>query len=56
MVAMFEIAFLIVCAVVGIWWIRRTKLYRARNGDPNYRPHSTGGPHVGPGGGDGGGG
>ena len=61
MVAMFEIVFLIVCAVLGIWWFRGTKLYRARNGrnaDPNYRSGSgsTRLPYVGPGGGDGGGG
>jgi hypothetical protein len=30
MVAMFEIAFLIVFAVFAVWWFRRTKLYRNR--------------------------
>lgn len=30
MVAMFEIAFLIVCAGLGLWWFRRTSLYRYR--------------------------
>ena len=30
MVAMFEIAFLIVFVVIGVWWFRRTNLYRAR--------------------------
>ncbi len=30
MVAMFEGVFLIVCLVVGLWWFRRTNLYRAR--------------------------
>ena len=29
MVAMFEIVFLIVFVVLGVWWLRRTKLYRA---------------------------
>jgi hypothetical protein len=29
MVAMFEIVFVIVCAVVGLWWFRRTNIYRA---------------------------
>lgn len=30
MVAMVEIALLIVCAVVGVWWFTRTNAYRAR--------------------------
>lgn len=61
MVAMIEIGFLILCTVLGIWWFRGTKLYRARNGrnsDPNTRP-SAGSPKLpfpGGGGGDGGGG
>ena len=29
MVAMFEIAFLIVCTVLGLRWFRRTNIYRA---------------------------
>jgi hypothetical protein len=29
MVPMFEIAFVIVCVVLGLWWFRRTSLYRA---------------------------
>jgi hypothetical protein len=31
MVAMFELVFLTVLAVVGAWWFHRTKLYRARS-------------------------
>jgi len=31
MVAMFEIVFLIVFVVLGVWWFRRTNLYRARS-------------------------
>jgi hypothetical protein len=30
MVAMFEIVFLIIFMVLGVWWFRRTNLYRAR--------------------------
>ena len=30
MVAFFEVVFLVVCAVVAVWWFRRTNLYRAR--------------------------
>ena len=30
MVAMLEVAFLIVCAVLGVWWFRRTNIYRVR--------------------------
>lgn len=30
MVAMFEIALLIVLAVLAVWWFRRTNLYRNR--------------------------
>jgi hypothetical protein len=30
MVAMFEIAFLIIFAVFAVWWFRRTNLYRNR--------------------------
>ena len=41
MVAMLEISFLIVCAVLGVLWFRRTSLYRARKGDPNFRPDGT---------------
>jgi hypothetical protein len=29
MVAMLEIVFLIVFAVLGVWWFRRTNIYRA---------------------------
>jgi hypothetical protein len=39
MVAMLEIVVLIACAVVGIWWFRRTSLYRARRGDPGQPGH-----------------
>jgi hypothetical protein len=38
MVAVFEIVFLIVCAGLGLWWFRRTNLYRAHRrsgGDPS---------------------
>jgi hypothetical protein len=61
MVATAEIVFLIVCAVLGIWWFRGTKLYRARNGrnsDPNSGPGSgsTSLPHPGGTGNGGGGG
>ena len=30
MVAMFEIVFLIVVVVFGVWWFRRTNMYRSR--------------------------
>ena len=30
MVAMFEIVFLIVVVVLGVWWFRRTNMYRSR--------------------------
>ena len=30
MVATFEVVFLIVVVVLGLWWFRRTNLYRAR--------------------------
>ena len=30
MVAMAEIAFLLVCVVLVVWWFRRTNMYRAR--------------------------
>jgi hypothetical protein len=30
MVAMFEIVFLIACAVLALWWFRRTSVYRFR--------------------------
>lgn len=30
MVAVFEVVFLIVFVVLGLWWFRRTNLYRAR--------------------------
>jgi hypothetical protein len=38
MVAMFEIAFLIVCVVLSVWWFRRTNLYRARRRAPRQSP------------------
>ncbi len=31
MVAMFEIVFLIVFVALGVWWFRRTNLYRVRS-------------------------
>ena len=42
MVAMFEIVFLIACVVLGVWWIRRTNMYRARNSrvEPGQRDRS----------------
>lgn len=43
MVAMFETAFLIVCAVLGIWWFRRTSMYRARVGSGAEQGHSEAG-------------
>ena len=40
MVAVLEIVFLIICAVLGVWWFRRTSLYRARRGvDPGQSGH-----------------
>lgn len=30
MVAMFEVAFLILFVALGVWWLRRTKLYRSQ--------------------------
>jgi hypothetical protein len=46
MVAMFEIAFLIVCVVLGLWWFSRTSRFRARNSrldHPEERPERPGG-------------
>jgi hypothetical protein len=43
MVAMFEIAFVIVCVVLGLWWFSRTSTFRAhlRSGvDPDRRPRT----------------
>jgi hypothetical protein len=43
MVAMVEIVFLIVCAVLGLWWFSRTSTFRAhrRSGvDPDWRPQT----------------
>ena len=56
MVAMFEIVFLIVCAVLVVWWFRRTNIYRAyrRSGvvpgrhQWAVRIHGVGGPTGGP--------
>jgi hypothetical protein len=42
-VAMFEIAFLIVCVVLGLWWFSRTSTFRThrRSGvDPGRRPQT----------------
>lgn len=40
MVAVLEIVFLIICAVLGVGWFRRTSLYRARRGvDPGQSGH-----------------
>ena len=59
MVAGFEIAFLIVLVVLGLWWLSRTNIYRGlrRSGvDPGQyalggaqgRLHGVGGPEGGP--------
>jgi len=37
MVAMFEIALLIVCLVLGLWWFSRTSRFRARNSQLDHR-------------------
>jgi len=34
MVAVLEIAFLVVCATLGFWWFRRTNVYRAYRRSP----------------------
>jgi hypothetical protein len=34
MVAVFEIMFLIGCVALGVWWFRRTNLYRAHRRSP----------------------
>jgi hypothetical protein len=34
MVAMLEIVFLILCAVLGSWWFSRTNVYRAHRRSP----------------------
>lgn len=34
MVAVFEVAFLIVCVLLVAWWFRRTSLYRAHRRSP----------------------
>ena len=40
MVALLEIVFLILFMVLGVWWFRRTNLYRARRGvDPGQSGH-----------------
>jgi hypothetical protein len=43
MVAMFEMVFLIACAVLGLWWFTRTSTFRThlRSGvDPGRRPQT----------------
>jgi hypothetical protein len=35
MVAIFEIVFLIVCVVLGLWWFSRTNVYRGHRRSPN---------------------
>jgi len=45
MVATLEAVFLIVCAVLGVWWFRRTNLYRAHRrspGDPGQHGYGWG--------------
>ena len=45
MVAMLEVAFLILCVALGLWWFSRTNLYHAhRRGskDPGQHGHGVG--------------
>ena len=43
MVAMLEIAFLIICGALGSWWFSRTNLYRAhRRGSRDPGQHGYG--------------
>ena len=51
MVPMLEIAFLVACTALGLWWFRRTNLYRAHRrsgvdpsqfGDTNARHKYSG--------------
>jgi hypothetical protein len=37
MVAIIEIVFLIVCVVLGVWWLSRTSRFRARNSPVDHR-------------------
>jgi len=55
MVPVLEVAFLIICALLGLWWFSRTKAfrYRAHGGkaaDPGsqYHPPTGMGPPAGP--------
>jgi hypothetical protein len=60
MVLMLEIASLVVCTALGLWWFRRTNLYRVhrragvdpgQRGDAHVdRPGGPGGPGTGGGG------
>jgi len=44
MVAMFEVALLILCAALVLWWFTRTNAYRARRrsgADPGQGAHES---------------
>jgi hypothetical protein len=42
MVAMFEIVFVIVCLMLGLWWFSRTSRFRARNSRLDHRDERSG--------------
>jgi len=44
MVPILEMAFLVVCVVLGLWWFRRTNLFRAyrRSGGKDPGQHGLG--------------
>jgi hypothetical protein len=42
MVAILEIAFLIICVRLGVWWFGRTARFRARNSRMDHRDEQRG--------------
>ena len=64
-VALLELAFLMLCVALGVWWFTHTSTFRSRrryganqpgHQDPNHNPGNYYYPDHGGGGGDGGGG
>ena len=47
MVATIEIAFLIVCVLLGLWWFSRTSRFRSRNSPVDHRDEAHGPPRGG---------
>ena len=42
MVAIVEIAALVVCVILGLWWFTRTSRFRARNSRLDHRDETHG--------------